>query len=173
MLLFRRAAAEDLDAASAVLDEARAFIARAGIDQWQDGRPGREEIAEDIRAGCGYVAWDGGVAAYAALILTGEPGYAALRGEWSTAEGEYATIHRVAVCDRLRRTGVASALFGELERVSLLAGMRSVRVDTHRGNAAMNAFLQKRGYRLAGEVDYGDQIPPPLDPIRLGYEKLL
>lgn len=173
MRQFRKARMEDLDEIMTVIDEARAFIASIGIDQWQDGYPQRDVIEADLRQGIGYVLYDGGIGAYAAMMLTEEPCYRNIDGAWLTQEGEYATMHRTAVCNRIRHSGAATEILRNLERLALLNAKRSMRVDTHRGNVAMNAFLQKQGYARCGEVDYSSHVAPPNDPIRVAYEKLL
>ena len=99
MRQFRQARMEDLDEIMMVIDEARAFIASIGIDQWQDGYPQRDVIEADLRQGIGYVLYDGGIGAYAAMMLTEEPCYRNIDGAWLTQEGEYATMHRTAVCN--------------------------------------------------------------------------
>ena len=154
-----------------VIAEARRYIATFHIDQWQDGHPHIDVLREDIRKGIGYVLDEDGVVAYAALRDDLEPFYATLRGTWLTDGTPYATVHRMGVCDRVRHTGAAWELMAQLEETAKAKGMASVRVDTHRGNLAMNAFLKKHGYTYCGEVDYTGEVLPGHDPIRVAYEK--
>ncbi len=170
--LFRRARVEDIDEIMRVVSEARAFMRGLGIDQWQDGYPERELLLEDIEIGQLYVFEEHGrVRAMAALSLLPEPVYDAIDGAWRTGPGErYLTIHRMALDDASRGKGLAGAMALEAERLARENGCASVRADTHRGNAAMRRFLQKRGFENCGLVCYSVKTG---DPLRVAYEKHL
>lgn len=163
----RPAEARDLDEIMLLLSQARAAIARLGIDQWQDGYPEREQIRADIEAGAGVAfVREGRVAGYMALQTAPEPVYARIDGAWRCA-GPYLTVHRMAIADGFRGGGLSVEMLNcALERAKS-AGMRSVRADTHRGNRAMRRLLEKCGYAHCGEVRYEVTAG---DPIRAAYE---
>jgi len=140
---FRKAVPTDIDNIMLVIEEARAFIASFGIDQWQNGYPRREVVENDIENGIGYVLCDNDIVAYAVLMFTEEPFYKEIDGCWLTGANEYATMHRTAVCNRVRHSGIGTELMKHLEKLAVEAGKKSMRADTHRGNRAMNAFLKK------------------------------
>lgn len=165
--------AEDKDHAQimTLIAQARTAIAQLGIDQWQDGYPEPEVIARDIRCGAGRVfEVDGCIAGYMAPLAEPEPVYDELDGEWLTQGLPYLTVHRMAIGDGHRGTGLSTAMLSWAEDFAREKGLASVRADTHRGNLAMRGLLKKRGYSVCGEVRYPVAAG---DPIRVAYEKIL
>ena len=109
MLIYRAAQPGDLDDIMRLIHEAQAFMRTLGIDQWQDGYPSREILYSDIEIGQAFVYADeetGRVSSIAIFSLLPEPIYNALDGEWKT-DGDYLTIHRMALDDAARGSGVA------------------------------------------------------------------
>lgn len=149
----RSAAHEDVDAIMPVFDQARAAIAALGIDQWQDGYPTRAHIEADIENGYAYVLRDkGAVQGYFAMLRDPEPTYAHIYdGAWLT-DGEYFTVHRVAMSDALRGRGGAAQAMRYVIAQGLRAGVPAVRIDTHEGNLRMRKFLEKQGFLACGTI---------------------
>lgn len=167
----RKAQTGDFDAILRLLDHARAAIRTLGIDQWQDGYPEPELIASDIEKQIGWVFADGdAIVGYAVLLFGREPIYDELDGAWLTSGDRYVTIHRMAIDDGYRRTGLSRAMIAFAEEQARSQGLLSVRADTHRGNLAMRGLMRKCGYALCGEVRYDVTAG---DPIRVAYEKVL
>ncbi|MDO5322510.1 MAG: GNAT family N-acetyltransferase [Clostridia bacterium] len=167
----RRAQAGDFDAILALLDHARAAIRTLGIDQWQDGYPEPELIREDIALQRGWVFVDGeAIAGYAVLLSGREPVYDALDGAWLTLGDRYLTIHRMAIDDGYRGTGLSRQMIAFAEEQARSQSLISVRADTHRGNLAMRGLMKNCGYEICGEVRYDVTAG---DPIRVAYEKVL
>lgn len=170
-ILPRRAQAADFDAIMELLDHARAAIRTLGIDQWQDGYPEPELIASDIEKQIGWVFADGdAIAGYAVLLADPEPIYDALDGDWLTSGDRYLTIHRMAINDGYRRTGLSRQMIAFAEEQAQKHDLLSVRADTHRGNLAMRGLMRNCGYEICGEVVYSVCLG---DPIRVAYEKVL
>lgn len=169
MIETRTAEACDLDAIITLISHARQAIARLGIDQWQDGYPEPELLARDIESGIGCVfEVDGIIAGYMVPLAEPEPVYNALDGEWINRDAPYLTVHRMAIDDGYRGTGLSSQMLAYAEALARDQGMKSVRVDTHRGNLAMRGLLAKCGFVYCGEVVYEVSAG---DPIRVAYEK--
>ena len=84
-----------------LIEEARAFLATSGSDQWQGAYPSREIIIEDILEGRGHVALiEGKIVAYAAVVIGNEEAYNAIYdGKWKHDNYLYVTFHRIAVAD--------------------------------------------------------------------------
>lgn len=175
---FRRSREGDIDAAYEVIEQARVRIASLGIDQWQNGMPNREAVAGDVARGEGYVMErDGEIVATAMITSSGERAYDDIAGRgWlsfsSSSAPSYLTVHRFAVSDKVCGKGLAKAMLRHAEELARDAGMDSVRVDTHEGNAPMRGLLSRCGYAECGtillDVDYDE---PTLE--RIGYEKLV
>lgn len=168
MIGFRPARPDDLDTILATVAQARAAIARLGIDQWQDGYPEREVIEADITEGIGWVfEADGEVAGYLALAPSPEPVYAQIDGAWLCG-GDYLTVHRSCAGDAARGKGLGAAMLAFAEEQARARGLTSVRADTHRGNVVMRHLLEKRGFSYCGTVRYDVTAG---DPLRVAYEK--
>ena len=76
-----RAELSDIDAIMACIADAQRFLARLGVDQWQDGYPTREIIEQDILRGESFVMTeDGEVIATAVISFAGEPTYSVIEG---------------------------------------------------------------------------------------------
>ena len=166
---FRRTVASDLDALLALFAEARGTIASLGIDQWQDGYPGRDLVLRDIEAGHSWViVFDGKIVGTLACIEDGEATYDVIEdGAWLTGNENraYLTVHRVAVAVRCRGTGVSRAMMDFAAERARRKRLGSVRIDTHEGNAVMRRMLEKNGFHPCGiiHLENGDR--------RVAYEK--
>ena len=161
---------EEAGRVAALFDEARRTIAALGIDQWQNGYPDLTIAEEDAAAGVSRaVLTDGGeIAGVCTLIPDGEPTYDVIEdGAWLTGNGcrRYMTVHRIAVDVKYRGSGAASLLMGYAEDAAREAGLLSVRVDTHEGNAVMRRMLEKNGYTPCGIIHLADGAR------RIAYEK--
>lgn len=168
--IFRSAETGDLAGVLRLIQDARVYLARQGVDQWQDGFPHAEVLAADVARGQSYVmqAADGRLAATAVLQLAHEPDYDLLQGGVWLQNGEYACIHRVAVAAAFRGSGIAGRLMAELEAAARRHALPALRVDTHPDNLPMQKLLQKSGFTHCGTIfllrDGAE---------RLAYEKLL
>ena len=172
MLIYRAAQPGDLDDIMRLIHEAQAFMRTLDIDQWQDGYPSREILFQDIEIGQAFVYADkdtGKVASIAIFSLLPEPIYDALDGEWKTC-GDYLTIHRMAMDDAHRGSGIAGDMLSQAIAMAKRENLASIRADTHRGNKAMRRFLEKNGFAYCGEVTYPVEAG---DPIRVAYELVL
>lgn len=159
----RLAHPNEVGAISQLLEEARAFLAASGSDQWQGSYPDQETIFEDVLTGKGYVGLvDGKIAVYAAVFRGTEPAYEAIYdGKWQHKNPIYTTLHRVAVANSLRGQGhIQTFLQG------LIEGQKGpdFRCDTHEKNLPMQHILEKLGFVYCGKV--------PLDGERLAYQKI-
>ena len=170
MLTFRKATPDDLPGMLALVGRARAFMATLGIDQWQDGYPSEDILAEDIRLGRMYVYDDDGtVASITVMTAEPEPVYDTLEGEW-LSDRPYLTVHRMAVDDAYRHCGLAAKIIEHAVELAKELGLSAVRGDTHRGNVVMRRFLDKNGFSERGLVTYEMKSG---DPLRVAYERLV
>lgn len=170
MLTFRKAVPDDLPGMLALVGQARAYIATLGIDQWQDGYPSEDILAEDIQLGRIYVYDDdGAIASITVMTEQPEPIYDTLEGEWQSNE-PYLTIHRMALDDAHRHGGLAAKIVEQAVSMAKSMRLSAVRADTHRGNAVMRRFLEKSGFSERGIVTYEMKAG---DPLRVAYERLI
>ena len=170
MLTFRKAVQDDLPGMMALVKQAQAYIASQGIDQWQDGYPSEDILAEDICLGRIYVYDDdGAIASITVMTDEPEPVYNNIEGEWLSSE-PYLTIHRMALDDSHRHSGLAAKIIEHAVEMAKSMNLSAVRADTHRGNKAMRRFLEKSGFAERGIVTYE---PTAGDPLRVAYEMML
>lgn len=163
---FRKAVASDVQAIMKIIGEAQAYFKANGIDQWQNGYPNRETIKSDIEEGYGYVLEDEGVIlGTVALSFDGEKNYDEIHdGQWLT-QGKYAVIHRMAVAEGYKGRGISSTMMKNIEELCHKKGVRSIKIDTHKENLAMQGLIQKNNFRYCGIIFVEDQTA------RLAYEK--
>ena len=167
-MTIRPTAKADADALLALFAEARGTIAALGIDQWQNGYPDRSVVEEDIDRGLSYAVTDSTGALIATFVLVDrEPTYDRIvDGQWLTGDTRaYIAMHRVAVSVACRGTGIPDHIVRFAAEHAMAAGCRSVRIDTHEGNAVMRRMLEKRGFVWCGRIFLTDGSE------RVAYEK--
>lgn len=164
--MIRKAATEDLEDILEIVEDAQQSLKSRGIDQWQNGYPNRESILADIRKNVGVVAiCNNEIAAYAAIIINGEPEYENLDGKWLSNQ-DYVVIHRICVRKTRTHQGFASILMQEAEEIALQNNVHSFKIDTHKDNGYMLNLLKKKGFTYCGEIHYQHGE-------RIAFEKLL
>ncbi len=163
---FRRATTVDSSAIWKILQGAIARRKADGSNQWQDGYPNPEVVANDISKGAGYVLiQEGLIIGYVAIMINDEPEYARLKGEWLTND-DFVVFHRVAVAETHLGQGVAKELFLRIEEFAREHEIKSIKADTNFDNKAMLYLFDKFQYRYCGEVTFRGTP-------RRAYEKVL
>lgn len=162
---------EDLDRIMEIVAYARRSLKRHRVDQWQGDYPSREVFTADIRRGELYALRHGGeLAAFFLISDRPEPCYEEISdGKW-TADIPYCVLHRCAVAEEYRGTGLAEHMLRCAEERARQLGGRAVRVDTHRKNRSMQQLLRNGGYRYRGNVLVDENGH---DPARQAFEKIL
>ena len=170
-MLIRKSCAADLPSLMPIFEEARRTIAALGIDQWQNGYPSDEVILADIGLGQSYVCQiDSKICGSFAMLESGEPTYDKIYdGHWLTGDDsrDYIAIHRVAISVSSRGSGLSGKIISFASDFAQKSGRKSLRIDTHRGNAVMRRMLEKNGFIYCGIIylESGDE--------RVAYEKIL
>lgn len=167
---YRLTEEKDLGAVMEIIRDAQGTLKDAGVDQWQDGYPTKEQIRGDIMRGESRV-WEenGEIVGTSMLTFTGEESYEVLTGgEWLTKEKNYGTIHRIAVRSSLRRKGIAGRMLQAMEKECREKGVYSLRIDTHQDNKPMRAWLTKNRFFQCGDITLKSTGAP-----RIAYEKEL
>lgn len=169
----RRATMKDLDQMMEIIQQAQKYMAELKIDQWKGGYPNRELLVEDVKKNA-CIVWvedEELICGMMTLLFEEEPSYRKLSGgEWKTPE-PYAVIHRLAVREEYRGTGLAAEAFICAENLCREKEVYSLRIDTHTDNKPMRKRLEKMGYRSCGIVCYYKNNGEPME--RIAYEKRL
>ena len=122
-----------------MLENAKASLRALGIDQWQNGYPNETTLREDIQNKiCRVVIDDENNILASAAVYVGD-----------------------------ENRGAASFLMTYCAKLSLEAGVTSMRCDTHPGNIIMQHTLEKNGYIRCGIIHLTDGAD------RFAYEKVL
>lgn len=168
----KKSTKNDVDRIMIILGEARQKMGQLGIDQWQYGYPSRDIIKADVAHGNSYaIREEGDDEIYGTFFIKkdGEPTYDKIYdGEWLTDEkAEYLAIHRVAVCNAKRGSGMADEIIKYVADECKKNGIGSIRIDTHRGNLPMRKFLDRNGFVQCGIIYLmtGEE--------RIAYEKII
>lgn len=166
-MLFRPTQQEDIPAVMGIVRQAQAYLKSQGIDQWQNGYPNGEVIAQDIAAGESYVLLkDGQVVGTTVISFRPEKNYEVIyEGNW-LSDAPCAVIHRICVDDALKGQGLSGRMIAEAEAQCQERGVASIKVDTHRKNLSMQRLLEKHGFARCGII-YSD------DGERIAFEKIL
>ena len=167
-----KAAPDDLEDICNIVRQAKALLKGRKIDQWQGPYPTREDYINDINKGeCFIIRVNGKTEAVFVLTCDHQENYDEITdGKWF-ADMPYCSLHRCAVSDDFRNTGLADRMMSYVDAVCRELGMRCIRVDTHKKNKAMQRLLTENGYRYRGNVLVSSE--PGHDPARHAYEKVL
>ncbi len=152
--LFRKAESADIPRIWEILQFAIARRKSDGSNQWQDGYPNPEVIANDIEQGNGYLLLKNDeVVGYVAILINDEPEYANLEGKWLSNE-DFVVFHRLAISQKWLGQGLAKELFFHIENFARSKGISSIKADTNFDNKPMLRLFEKLGYKYCGEVHF-------------------
>lgn len=169
---FRKADSDDLSSILHVIHSAKQTLKEAGIDQWQGEYPNEEVILADIKKDHAYV-WELDITeepgvdnsginqtmqntrkiiAYVVLSRDLETDYEQIRnGSWLSQGDAYVVVHRLAIDSNYRGEGYGGQILRKICELAE-AESKSVRVDTHADNRAMQRTLESCGFEYCGEV---------------------
>ena len=151
-MILRKATFSELPVIWSMLQQAIEQRKRDGSKQWQNGYPNEQTVYNDFTNGNAYVLLDNDVIIGCSSVIFGiEPNYIEIQGRW-LSNGEYATVHRVAISDAVKRKGVATHMFKMIEQVCIEQKVYSIKVDTNFDNIAMLKILDRSGYSYCGEI---------------------
>lgn len=167
----RPAVPEDLNDIMLIVRQARNYLKRHRVNQWQGRYPSAEDLLERVEQGiCHVLTYGGRVAAVFCLTLGPEECYDNLTdGKWRGGE-DCAVLHLTAVGAPFRGSGLSERLIGAAEALAQAMGASSLRVDTHRHNEPMKALLRRSGFDFRGNVLVDEE--EGLDPRRQAFEKI-
>ncbi len=164
---FRQSVKEDIEDILIIIKQAQASLKEAGIDQWQNNYPNYEIISRDIDQKESYVLIDGNdIVGTTVLSFQGEKTYQSIyEGQWMS-DSDYAVIHRIAVNQNYKGTGLASKIIDYVEKICLDKGVTSIKVDTHEKNLSMQRLLGKNKFEYCGIIYLEDGSK------RVAFEKI-
>ena len=166
----RLATENDIEDIMLIMRQARNYLKKHRVDQWQGDYPTQEVFAEAVAEGeCYAVTYGERLAGFFCLTDKPESDYDNLTdGKWH-GEGKYCKLHRMAVEAQFRSTGISDMMIGFAEETAKSRGAEYMRTDTHRKNKAMQKLLKRKGYAYRGNVLVSSE--PGHDPARQAFEK--
>ena len=169
----RRAEEGDLDGIMLIVRQAKNYLKKHRVDQWQDDYPREEHLRFDMDRGELYVLTYGErLAAFFTLSDRAEGSYESLTdGKWSCPDESYCTLHRCAVAAEFRGSGLSKKLMGFAETVAREKGIRVLRADTHKKNKAMQSLLKDAGFSFRGNIKVS--VGEGHDDRRQAFDKIL
>lgn len=150
---FRKTKIEDIKNVMQIIDEAKEYFRKSGIDQWQNGYPNSDTIYSDIKNNSSYVLEsENGILATAMISFEEDKTYKNIYdGEWLNS-GDYAVIHRIAVSEKFKGKGIASNIIKEVENLCKENRVNSIKIDTHKDNISMQRLIEKTGFKYCGII---------------------
>ncbi len=118
-----------------IISQAQVQLKNAGVDQWQNGYPDEAQILEDIASGKSFLLKNslGETIATVMISFEADPNYSVIEGKWLT-DTPYAVVHRLAVREESKGTGLAGWILKQVEAMCRTAKINSIRIDTHEKN---------------------------------------
>ena len=155
-----------------LLDQATAFYHKAirylethvNYPFWSSEHPSDESIIEAVERKEQYVCVEDGEIV-GALVLSESPDGDYEAGSWSRElkEGEYLSVHVLAVSSDSYQKGVGSFMVGECVSIARDRGYKAVRLDIVPTNTPAERLYKKMGFTYAGTVD----LKRPTAPVPL------
>lgn len=165
---FRKSTEKDINNIMAIINEAQIQLKTQNVDQWQNNYPNADSIKSDIKNNYSYVLIrEHKIIATVAISFDGEKTYNNIYdGKWLT-NYSYAVIHRMAVKNEFKGTGVASELIKCVEEECIEKSIHSIKIDTHIDNKSMQSLLKKNDFKYCGVIYLDDKSK------RIAFEKVM
>lgn len=166
--IFRKAIETDIAEIMPIFYQAQEYLKQKGINQWQNNYPNIDVVKNDIKNNNCYVLIDSvKVIATVSISFNPEVTYGSIyEGKWINNE-EYAVIHRIAIDNNYKGTGLSSLILEKIEKLCFAKNVHSIKTDTHRDNVAMQKMLKKNGFEYCGIIYLLDGNE------RFAFEKIL
>lgn len=158
---------ENLNDILNIINQAKIYMKKNGINQWNKDYPKLESLEKDILDKTSYIVKDGEKTIGTFVLVFGEEkNYQKIEGAWKT-NFPYGTLHRVAVDNNYKGQGVASFILNFAKYEAIKKSVYSLRIDTHKDNSSMKRFIEKSGFEFCGITYVEDGSP------RIAFEKVL
>lgn len=144
-----QAQASELYAVLDILEEAAAWIASRGIDQWRPGSfigPRYQSIADQVKRGEVYLAKHEGEP-IATLTLQWED-----KRMWGDVPADAAYVHRIAIRRPYAGKGIGLQLLQWTENTAAAACKDYLRLDCMAENQALRNYYEQAGFAYRGEI---------------------
>jgi GNAT superfamily N-acetyltransferase len=142
----RIARSEDVESVGGLLDEATAWVAELGHEQWPLPYP-RDDIAAAIDRGEVYIAELDGEALGTITVLADDPVY------WGERPPDAHYVHKLAVGRAHAGRGLGAAIVEWADARAAAAGRGFLRLDCLRDDAGIRGYYERLGFEHRGDFD--------------------
>ncbi|MDR0831517.1 MAG: GNAT family N-acetyltransferase [Bacillales bacterium] len=165
--MIRKATLKDYLKIVAIIESGIKYIAITKSPQWQIEFPYQELIKKDILNKKCYLLLSNKEIIGTFSLYESDASYNYIKGNWLNKRNNYFVIHRIAV--KYYQKGIGQEI---IEHIISLAKKenKSIRVDTHYLNIAMQNLLLKNNFSYCGTINLLDK---KIDRERLAYERII
>jgi GNAT superfamily N-acetyltransferase len=142
----RRATAADAPVATAILDEASAYVHTLGFEQWPVPFP-PDELVQRIERGELYLVDADGEPAATLTLLWDDPAF------WGERPPDAVYLHKLAIRRAFAGRGLGAAIVEWVDEHAASAGRRYVRLDCQREDAGIRSYYERLGFVHCGDKD--------------------
>lgn len=150
-LMLRKAKNNELDKILQIINEGKKFLKEQGINQWQHGAPGINDIEKDIKQETSYVYELDGEIVGTAMLNTYDADYEKYPTIWTKCNN-YLVIHRLSVKKECRSQGVSHKFMNDIILFAKENSVEYIRIDTHKDNVIMRKYLSKNNFKELDEI---------------------
>ena len=150
-LMLRKAKNNELDKILQIINEGKQFLKEQGINQWQHGAPGINDIEKDIKQETSYVYELDGEIVGTAMLNAYDADYEKYPTIWTKCNN-YLVIHRLSVKKECRSQGVSHKFMNDIILFAKENSVEYIRIDTHKDNVIMRKYLSKNNFKELDEI---------------------
>ena len=152
-LEYSKANISQLEEIFSVYSAAIITMENAGIHQWDEIYPAKEDIAQDIQKNQMYIGKEGQKIAVC-FTLSEECDEEYQNGAWEWPDARFNVIHRLCVNPEFQNRGIAAKTLDFIENLSKSQGYESIRLDCYTENPYSRKLYEKAGYSVVGYADW-------------------
>jgi GNAT superfamily N-acetyltransferase len=143
----RLATTDDVALVADMLDEATAFVATFGFDQWPVPFP-QDELQHRIRQRELYVVEVDDEPAATFTLLWDDPFF------WGTRPPDALYLHKLAVRRAFAGRQLGERIVEWVDQTASAAGRSFVRLDTQRDDRAIRCYYERLGFEYRGDHEH-------------------
>ncbi len=150
---YRLGKPEDIEAITALIQEAIKEMEKHNIYQWDELYPTAEDFEADIRKGNLYIAEENEkiVALY---VVSGESDEAYNNAEWKYPRETSLVLHRFCVSPGFQNRGIGKKVLNKIESQIRSMGYESIRLDVFTENPFAQKLYRNNGYEVRGATEW-------------------
>ena len=144
---------EDMEAITALIQEAIKEMERNNIYQWDEIYPTAEDFEEDIKKGNLYVA-EKNKKIIALYVISDESDEAYNYAEWKYPSETSLILHRFCVSPGFQNRGIGKKVLMKMESQVKNRGYDSIRLDVFTNNPYAQRLYRNNGYEVRGSAEW-------------------